>query len=63
MSKCECFRMKVLPPDDCVPIVKEYIRCATPFNFWSYIMLTGFAIAGFFSPVVRAVAKNFPMVI
>ena len=55
--------MKLLSPADCASKVKEYIRCATPFNFWSYILLLGFGIAAFFSPVVRAVAKNFPMVI
>ena len=55
-------RMKLLSPADCTSKVKEYIRCATPFNFWSYILLLGFGIAAFFSPVVRAVAKNFPMV-
>ena len=55
-------RMKYVSPADCVPMVQEYIRCATPFNFWSYILLLGFSIAAFFSPVVRSITKNFPMV-
>ena len=44
------------------PWFKNTFAVLLPFNFWSYILLLGFSIAAFFSPVVRSFTKSFPMV-